>query len=797
MKKKIGYVGIVTALFCLPLWAGAQIKLTGNVKNEKEPIGWANVVLTDLQGKLATGASTKPDGSFELNAKGGSYTLAITSLGFTSWTQQIVLARDTDLGVVSLKAGTKSLAEVTITAKTPLVQYKADRLVFDVQHSIAATGGDAVNAISSAPGIIVQNNTISMLGKGASRVMVDGRIIELSGDELMNFLKSIPAGDIKNIEIITNPPAKYEAAGNGGLININLKKGRADSWKNSTVLAYDQNTYGSATLNDNFLYNKDKVKFSLSAGGKVGDSKVEENLNTYYPTGPWNLTYNGKQKENNLSGRMALDYDLSAKTTIGFQYLGNYNTPNSLDNTLIRVNNTGGNLDSLLVNKGQRILSSGSQSYNAHIVSSLDTLKRKLSFDLDYFTYNSKTDNNFAATTFAPDGTFLDINQSARNISNQNIQNYSAKADMEHPLKFVNLSYGAKVSFINSTADIQYFNTISGSPKLDPGQSNTFDYKENNQAVYINGAKTISTKFSMDLGFRLENTQTNGYSATLDQTTLTNYLNLFPSFDMSYKANDSSSFFFDYGRRINRPGFALLNPFRSYINSNSYSEGNPFLQPSFSDNFDLSHVYKNLLRTEVFLNITNDGYGTVFTSDPTNNTLVITRQNYYKEYYYGAGETITADITSWWQSQNSVYLLGSKSKFTNGINAAPGDSPEFYFSTNNSFSLSKLTQFEVDYQYNTGYKRGLYQFGYTSGLNIGFKQSLVKDKLQLSLFANDVFNTAYLKNYTSVVNGIKQVYSENNSSRFFRISLTYNFGNSIAKMNQRDFGNDEERKRTN
>ena len=144
-----------------------------------------------------------------------------------------------------------------------------------------------------------------------------------------------------------------------------------------------------------------------------------------------------------------------------------------------------------------------------------------------------------------------------------------------------------------------------------------------------------------------------------------------------------------------------------------------------------------------------------------------------------------------------MYLLGSKSKFTNGTNATPGDSPKFYFSTNNSFSLSKLTQFEIDYQYNTGYKRGLYQFGYTSGLNIGFKQSLVKDKLQLSLFANDVFNTAYLKNYTSVVNGIKQVYSENNSSRFFRISLTYNFGNSTAKMNQRDFGNDEERKRTN
>lgn len=786
---------ILYTFLLLPLWANAQVQLTGNVKHNNEPVIWANVMLTNQEGKLITGTLTKEDGSFEMKVKSGSYKIRISYSGLKAWEKNLLIENITDLGNIAMQEDA-DLKEIKIVAKKKLIEYKTDRLIFNVASSISASGGNAVGAISAAPGVMVQNNAISILGKGLSRVMVDGRMIELTGDDLINYLNSIAAGDIASIEVMNNPPAKYEAAGDGGLINIILKKGVGDSWKNSSTMSYDQSTYGFFTLRDNFLYNKNKVKFSLNAGGTIGYIKETEGLNTYYPDGLWALNRTGKQKQNKLSGGLALDYDISNRTTIGIQYISNQNNPDSKDVTTIKIRNAGNQIDSLLINEGLNKLTNTSQTYNAHMITKLDTSGKKVSVDLDYFTYNSKIDNNFVTESFTSDRQFLNTNQAARNISSQHIDNYSTKVEIEHPLKFVNLSYGTKLSFINSKADINYYNTITGDAVLDANRSNRFEYKENNQAVYVNGSKNITSKLSFQLGMRIENIQTSGYSSNLNQKTSNNYLKLFPAVYLSYKENEHNSFLFNYGRRVNRPVFRDLNPFRSYINSKSYSEGNPFLQPSYSDNVDFTYVYKGNLRTNVFLNITNDGFGIVFNSDPQTNTQIISRQNYFKEYYYGIGESYTFHISNLWQSQNLAYILGSKSIFNNTVNATPQNSAQLYLTSNNTFSLSPSTKLQADYYYSSAVKRGLYKTGQLSGLNIGIRQTIFKNKIQLSMLFNDIFNNAYLKDYTSVVNGIKQVYNQNNSSRFFRFSLTYSFGNDKINVKQRSFGNDEERRRT-
>ncbi|QNK63984.1 TonB-dependent receptor [Pedobacter sp. PAMC26386] len=787
---------ILYALLLLPLWAQSQVQFKGNVKSSSEPIVWANVILSNPEGKVITGTLTKDDGSFEIKIAKGSYILKISYLGYTEWAKNILIEKDINLGSILLVQKDGDLQEVKIVGKKKLIEYKTDRLVFNVANSISAAGGNGLNAIGAAPGVMIQNNAISILGKGSSRVMVDGRLIELTGDDLINYLGSIAASDIASVEVITNPPAKYEAGGDGGLINIILKKGTLDSWKNSTTLVYDLNTYSFFTLRDNFLYNKNKVKFSLNAGGKLGNQRTGESLNTYYPNGPWELALAGKQKQNNLSGGLSFDYDISNRTAIGIQYTGNQNNPDTKDLTTIKIRNSANQVDSLLINNGNNKLSNTSQTYNAHMVTQLDTSGKKLSVDLDYFTYNSRIDNNFITKTFLPDMDFLNTNQAARNLSAQDIKNSSVKIDMEHPLKFMNLSYGTKLSFIQSKADITYYNTITGDAVLDPNKSNRFEYKENNQAVYVNGIKNFNSKFSLQLGLRLENIQTSGYSSTLAQETRNNYLKLFPTVYLSYKSNENNSFLFNYGRRINRPVFRDLNPFRSYLNSKSYSEGNPFLQPSYNDNFDLTYVYKGNLRTNLFFNLTTDGFGVIFNSDPKTNIQIISRQNYYKEYYYGIGESYTLNISSWWQSQNQGYLLGSKTIFNSAVNATPKNSKQLYVTSNNTFSLGTATKIQVDYFYTSAVKRGLYEVGQLSGLNVGIKQSMLKNKLQLSLLVNDVFNTAYLKGYTSVVNGIKQVYGQNDKNRSFRLALTYSFGNDKINVKQRNFGNEEERKRT-
>ncbi|MGN7809283.1 TonB-dependent receptor domain-containing protein [Flavobacterium sp. 22076] len=793
MKKSNLLIFLLLPLFCL---AQSTLKLKGKVSNETAGLAWADVSVFNSEGKIIDGTTTKQDGSFEINLKKGTYKITISLLGYSEYEKEISIEKDTDLGIIILKETTTNLGEVVIQTKKKTVEQKIDRVVYNVENNISVTGGDALTAINTAPGVVVQNNVINILGKGASRVMIDGRMIELSGEELNSYLKSISANDIKSIEVIANPPAKYEANGTGGIINIILKKGIRDSWKNATTISYDQNKYGIYTLRNSFFYNKNKFRFAFSGNGRIGNTNNTEDLDIYYPTGLWELRDVSKQKENSISGRFSLDYDISDKTTIGFQYLNESYNPDMNSNTVISIFNNSNSIDSVLINKGFNNKYSGSQTYNAHLISKLDSIGRKVSVDVDYFTYDSKFDKNFTAKSYLPDGTYQNTNQAARNNSNQNIDNFSLKADFEHSMQAVNLSYGGKVSFVKSNSDVFYYNTISGSEVLDPNQSNVFEYKENNQAVYLNGNKKINDKFSVQLGFRLENTQTNGYSATLDQEVKNDYLKLFPSLYLDYQLNDNHGFNFTYGKRINRPGFGLLNPFRSYINSNSYSEGNPFLRPSFGNNFDFTYSFKKNLRTNISFNKTTNGYGVVFTSNPEINTQIVTRENYFDESSFGIGESYSAEVTNWFETQTSVYLLGSKTSFISNINAVPSNSAQVYFTTENSFSLSETTKLQLEYFYSSPFKKGLYEIGYMAGLNIAIRQSFLKNNLQLTFLVNDIFNTSYLKGYKSIVNGVVQVYSQNESNRFVRLSATYNFGNKKIKVQERDFGNKEEKKRT-
>lgn len=790
MKKVSLLIFLVLPLFCL----AQSFKLKGKIASEKASLEWADVSISNSEGKVIDGTTTKQDGTFEINLKKGSYKIGISLLGYEEYEKEIIVEKDTDLGIIILKENATHLVEVVVQSKKKTVEQKTDRLVYNLENNVTTVGGDALAAINTAPGVVVKNDAITILGKGTSRVMIDGRIIELAGEELNNYLKSISSADIKNIEIISNPPAKYDAEGTGGLINIIMKKGVRDSWKNTTTVSYDQNKYGIGILRDNFFYNKNKFRFSASINGKTGYLNATDDLKMYFPGGLSHMYSKTKVKTENISGKLALDYDLSERTTIGFQYLNDRNYPDFKSDIRIDNYNAQNQLDNVTLNDSYTDKGSRNQTYNAHLITKLNS-KRKLSFDVDYFDYSSNFDRNFVANNYTPDMVFVDVNQSGRNISNQDIDNWSFKADMEHPLQALNLSYGAKMSFTNSVSDVLYYNTITGTPELDPNQSNQFKYTENNQAIYVNGDKKINEKWNLQLGLRLENTQTNGFSETLKQEMVNNYLKLFPTVFASYKRNENNAFSLNYGKRINRPRFDLLNPFRIYINSNSYSEGNPFLRPSFSDNFEFAHSYKEILRTSVFVNLVSNGYGVLFTSDPETNTQIVTRENYFKNLNYGIGESYSASFADWWSSENSLYFLGAKTEFIKDINATPSNSLQIDFSTNNTFILGKTAKLQVDFSYSTPFKSGLYEVGYASSLDIGFKQDLFNKTMQIAFLANDIFNTSYLKDFTSVVNGVKQVYEQKESNRFVRLSVVYNFGNSKINVKERAFGNQDEKKR--
>ena len=297
-------------LFIFLLFSSSLLSqtITGKVTDKTDVIPFANVILKDNNQKIVAGTTTTDAGVFELKAIKGTYTLEISFLGYETLSKTLLVENNVNLGTLILKENAQALDEIVVKTEKRVLERKIDRLVFNVEKSVAATGGNGVDVLRITPGVRIQNNQLSILGKGATQVMINGRLSPLAGDELVSFLSGLAASDIVKVEVITNPPAKYDASGNGGLINIILKKGMQNSWKNATTISYNQNKYNFTTLNNNFFYNKNKISFSASVNASIGDFENLEGLVIAYPTNIWDIDIDGKQQNDQLAGRFLFDY---------------------------------------------------------------------------------------------------------------------------------------------------------------------------------------------------------------------------------------------------------------------------------------------------------------------------------------------------------------------------------------------------------------------------------------------------------------------------------------------------------
>ena len=569
MNTKTRFLSILITLFFSTVLLAQTI--TGKITDATGIIPFANVTIKDNQYKIITGTTTDDDGLFKLKISKGTYTIEVSYLGYKNWKKEINVSANLNLGTIFLEENSQKLEEIVIKTEKRVLERKIDRLIFNVEKSIAATGGNGLDVLKITPGVQVQNGSLEILGKGATRVMINGRISPLAGHELVSFLSGFSADDIQKIEVITNPPAKYEASGNGGLINIVLKKGLQDFWKNSTTISYNQNKYNFTTLNNNFFYNKGKISFSGSLNATKGSLENLEGLSINYPTNNWKIDVNSEIVKDQFSGRFLIDYAVSKNTTFGLQYLGNTRTPEIIGVTTSSIFDNNSNLEKALVNQGDNVVDNKNHSLNFHLITQLDSLGKSISFDADYFTFNSENSRDFFTEEFNNLGNSQGVNSAALNIANQEIENLNAKIDVEHPLEKINLSYGVKASFTKTKSDVLYFDTLSGTPVLDSSRSNEFMYNEDVLAAYFSANTKLNEKLEMQFGLRLEDTKTKGVNAEINQETINNYTKLFPSLYFSYAKNDNNNFGFTYGRRISRPNFRNLNPFRFYINDNSYS----------------------------------------------------------------------------------------------------------------------------------------------------------------------------------------------------------------------------------
>ena len=770
--------------------ANAQITVTGKVIDDTNvAIEYANVVLINSANKISKGAITDEKGNFTLEiAQKDTYKLQISYIGFADYTKTITAS--VALGTITLKAA-NALKEIVLTSRKKIVEHKVDRLVFNVQNAPFLKASDGVEILNNTPRISTNDDKIAILGKDKVKVMINNRMTTLSGESLSAYLQSLTAKDIQKIEVITNPSAKYTAAENTGIINIVLAKKQADYYSGILRGIYNPATHNAGWVIGSYNLKKGKWLLSSSIGRVKGLQKDLQNSTIVYPNQKWVYDNVRMREFNNIRGRLTLDYTISKNTLVGLQYInGLYKFPMN-HNSKTKIYNNLNTIDSILVNKTNSKFKKQTHAINAHFQTKLDSLDRKLTMDIDYFTFKNTIAELFES---ASPNVFVSKN----NLGINDLNALSGKVDLELPYDFADFETGLKVATVSNNSDTKNYDIIAGTPVLDANQSNTFEYTEQNQAIYLSASKEFNKKWGMKAGLRLEATQTNGYSITLNQTTTSRYAKLFPTFYLNYKPNKNNSFNINYGKRIKKPHFIQLNPFRRYRDMFAYIEGNPLLKPSFIDNIELSHSYKNLFQTAIYYKRIENGFNHI-TILLSNNIQQIIPKNYFNANEFGLTETISFKITKKWKTKNDVHIYYLKATSLIPSVKATNVGLTAYLKTNNTFILNTKKTFfaTLNYWYQFPQATGLKNIEAYSALNIGIKVLLLHKKMTVSLGGKDILKTNR-KAYTLYnSNNIKTTFSNYNDKRSLKLSVRYRFGNTKIRGTYHKGSNKEEKSRTN
>lgn len=792
MIRTLGFL----VLFFIIINCDAQLNLSGKVRDQEDKnLPFITVKISNAKNQVNY-TQTDSLGFYQFsNLQSGIYEITYASLNFKAENRLLSLSRDTLINI-QLQENPNKLTDVQISARKALIEKQIDRAVFNVENSVSAIGTDALELISKVPGVRVLNDRVSLAGKGAVNIMINDKLVPLSADELSNYLKSISSDHIVKIEVITNPPAKYDAQGNNGLINIVLKKVTAEGFKGSINTAFTKAIHPTVSAGGSLSYRKNKITLSTNFNIRKGSLVPFEQSDVFYPTQTWNIVNKDRNFRTVPSGQIVMDYQASRKTVMGFSYNGGLTNFHSEENIKTTVYNKTGSLDSVLNSDANAKIRSHYNSANVYFKKALDSTGKQLLINGDWFKYRDDKERFFNNTSYSQTGVVI-ANSFAEYLSGskQNIDLYTIKADIDLPYKTFKLSFGAKLSFIHNESDLAFYKVRNTVYELEPGQTNLFNYEENTQALYINYNKSLK-RWDFQAGLRGEYTQIDGVSVS--EQNRSEYFRLFPTLYIGYRVNNKSTFSANYGRRINRPAYRKLNPFRWYSNQYAYTEGNPFLQPSYNDNIEISHTYHNIFTTTLSFSHTTNGFNDVNFIDAGTNIQAAKPVNFITGYHYQFSNAITLNPLKWWESINQadIFYTASRSGIPqtqsslNGVGA--------YFSTLNQFvfNQSETILGEASFWYQFPTIDGLNQNKSQYNLDLGIKALFLNKKIQLAITASDVLKTNRYR-FNSLVNDIKQEYNNYYDSRQLRITFRYNFGNEKIKQQDRKLGNEEERRRNN
>ncbi|MEM9258055.1 MAG: TonB-dependent receptor, partial [Bacteroidota bacterium] len=550
---------IFLVLSIYPYLLIGQYTVSGTIMDDRgASIPFANVLLTsEVDTAQVAGTITNEDGTFRIGELvAGNYQLQLSYLGFEQQVLTVRIADNTNIGTIKLKELTTALNGVEVTATRQLVRREVDRLVFDVANSPRADGGDALSVLEASPGVSVRNNLVSMVGKRSVGVLINGKRVNIPPEELAEFLRSIASEDIEAIAVITTPPARYEAEGNSGLIDIQLKRGKANAWKTQVRASYLQRTYGSISGGTNLSYRKDKISFIGSLFVREGVFYQEQDDYAHFPDGLW-YTYSPFRADiTGFNGRADLQYQLNEAWSVGAQYLRNRTNYFITDAPYTPVFAEDGSISRSLQSEGEAALTPTVDAVNLNSDWQLGNDGKKLSLNLDYFYYlNPDTKQYSGVSTFTAPATTQFYRGTNTNL--QDVTNLSVTLDLELPTDWAKITTGIKVTRSVSDNAIVFFNSgLTDTPVSDfETADNDFTYEEDLGAVYLSASKSLNEKWEAKLGVRGEMVQTNALSQNLELNRPFDYFKLFPTVYLTYSPTDTRTLSFSYSRRIERPNF--------------------------------------------------------------------------------------------------------------------------------------------------------------------------------------------------------------------------------------------------
>ncbi|HEY9194696.1 MAG TPA: outer membrane beta-barrel family protein, partial [Mucilaginibacter sp.] len=700
------------------------------------------------------------------NVAPGAYKFAVSYTGYLpQMTKLYHFPRDVYIDTVKLTPANTMLQEVSVAARAPLVQQKDGKTILNVDASVTNVGSTVLEVLEKSPGVSVdRNGGIALQGKAGVLVMIDDKQTYLSGADLNNLLSSMSSSQVSQIELITNPSAKYDASGNAGIINIKTKKNKQKGFNGSFTTSGGQGVYPKTTnsLTLNFRTGKINTFFNYSLNYVQYLTDLYA-LRKYY--GPDNTLMAKLDQPAYFSGtvlnntiKTGLDYDISPKTTLGIVLGGTLvNRKGNNRGTATWLNaNDGVDSAILTTNKNINRFRNGSVSLNArHTISA----SQSLGVDIDYLHYNIRADLDFNNRLLTPGG----YNDLSRSDIPTKINILSGKVDYSVKTgKDATLQAGYKSSYSNTDNSALYENLDAGGWTEDYSKSNQFLYRENINAVYSSFEKKIA-KLSLQAGLRYEHT---GYRAhqlgnilQKDSAFSRNYGGVFPNGYASYQVDTANSFTLTAGRRIDRPIFQNLNPFYFIINKYTYQTGNPYLLPQYSWNFELSHQYKSLLTTAVSYSRITNYFSQLFLNDAAKGILLYTQGNVGSTYNLGLSSTVSASPFNWWNLTFQALYNHKQLKGFNG-NTYTSQIDQLSINTNNQFTIAKVYTAELSGFYTTKARNDVQELLYPTGqLSLGLSRPILKKKATLRLSFRDVF-------YTNAMEGLTQF---PNATEYFKI----------------------------